>query len=147
VSLPFTVVQQIAYAPLGPMLPGTTPPISAIQLTSFANACSVVLVNDTVRSSKYVAITLPYDTTFTIGCPVELGLSSSSFTLYELDQNCTEYIAANADSGVLLVTKLDAVSLQATYTAHIPGLGTVAGTIDAAICSPVDAGYSGACLP
>jgi hypothetical protein len=142
-GLPFTVADQIAFNGVSG---NASSGVNELQLYTYTGACGLAQKGELEENSAYL------DFASTSGAPFAVGTlsigSGVAITLFERDVHCQIAPPAfGALTGSLTIATLDASSLTGTFTADIPGVGTVSGSFDATVCSPVEAQGSGACVP
>jgi hypothetical protein len=142
-GLPFTVANQIAFNGVSG---NASAGVNELQLYSYTGACALAQKGELEENSAYLDFTSTSGAAFAVGT-VSLG-SGVAITLFERDVHCQIAPPAfGALTGSLTIVTLDATTLTGTFTADIQGVGTVSGSIDATVCSPVMAQGSGACVP
>jgi hypothetical protein len=142
-GLPFTVASQIAFNSVSG---NASAGVDELQLLNYTGACALAQKGELEQSTAYL------DFSSTTGAPFAVGTFSMgagvAITLFERDVHCQVAPPAfGALSGSLTIATLDATTVTGTFTADMPGVGTVSGSIDATVCSPVAAQGSGACIP
>jgi hypothetical protein len=137
-GLPFVVVDQVAFT-----ADGTSSAVNKLELLSYGGACARLQQGSLTPNSAYLDFIGAKGTSFALGT-VTVG-AKLSINLIKRDALCnaTEF---QAIAGSLTIATLDSTSLTGSFTAAVEGVATVAGNIDALICSGATPPGS-ACVP
>jgi hypothetical protein len=123
-TIPFTVQDQIFYGGSG---------FYELKILDYSGACALEQASDShVAGSEYIEIDYNHADPPGVGTysvPGEMVIE-----LHQRDSSCNKVVDVAATSGTVTITSETASLLEGSFTANLPGYGTVAGTLSAAFC-------------
>jgi len=117
--------------------------LNKVQIFDYTGACALAQAGNPKASSAYLDLVSATGAPFAVGT-LSLG-AHLTISLVQRDATC-QVSSVLATSGSFTITALDATSLRGSFTAMLPGVGTVSGNVNATACTAAQA-PTGTCQP
>ena len=135
-GVPFSVQDQIFFGASGDY---------ELKMLDYSGACALQQASDTHKQNTqyielhYYGSNIPGPGTYGVGATVKIALHKRDGAC-----NLTESVAT---SGSVTITNVTSSTLTGSFTANLPGYGTVSGNLDASFCDTSSSTGPQQCVP